>query len=86
MPIDVNENDFLDVMLILGKYGVHRAWLVDGDQITNVVTQTGLLEVLANYLASFAGLTHKTIASLDLGTPKHVISATLSDTVRAYML
>ena len=80
VPIDPTANDFLDVFLLLGKYGIHRAWMVSGNDVTNVVTQSAVVDILAKNLEHFAGLTHKTIASLELGSPKAVVGVTLSDT------
>ena len=45
IPIDPTENTLLDVMLILGKYGAHRVWVVQspGGDITNVISQSAVV-------------------------------------------
>jgi hypothetical protein len=45
VPIDSASHTLLDVMLILGKYACHRAWLVQspGGDIINVISQTGVV-------------------------------------------
>ena len=77
--MDATENTFFDVMLLLGKYGFHRTWLVDGAAITNVISQSTVIEVLGQNLASFPAITSATIASLGLG-PKFTASVKLTDT------
>ena len=41
IPIDLTDNDFLDVMILLGKYGIRRVFTVDapGGDILSVISQ-----------------------------------------------
>ena len=86
----------LDVMLILGKYGAHRTWVVQspGGDITNVpshnipihpscaqvISQSGVVALLAANMEQFHELTGKTIGELHVGTYGGVISVSPSDT------
>jgi hypothetical protein len=79
IQVDATENTFFDVMLLLGKYGFHRTWLVDGAAITNVISQSTVIEVLGQNLASFPAITSATIASLGL-VPKPSFAVMLTDT------
>ena len=81
IPIDPTENTFLDVMILLGKYGVRRVFTVDapGGDITGVISQTMTLELIADNLEQFSAMNTKPIAELGLGNPTKVISVSLHD-------
>ena len=82
VPLDPSENTFLDAMILLGKYGIHRAWLVNspaGD-ITNVITQSAVLELLGNNIDSFQALAALPLSKLGLGQHKAVAAVTVANT------
>jgi CBS domain-containing protein len=77
--IDEATQGLLDVILYLGKYGVHRVLTASDGQITNILTQTAMLEVIANNLGSFEAITKLPISELGLGLTHAVFSVTLED-------
>ncbi|EDQ87540.1 uncharacterized protein MONBRDRAFT_37974 [Monosiga brevicollis MX1] len=87
IPLAKENNTMLDVMLLLGKYAQHRAYIVEpGSDITNVVTQTSLLEFLHAHLDEFPKLVDSTVADLQLGTKKDIVSCKPTDTMQSALL
>jgi len=82
VPIDLNENDFTDVMILLGKYGIRRVFTVDlaASRLLGVISQRKALEVVANNMDQFPDLSSKPIKSLGIGQVHPVISVNLMDT------
>jgi len=82
IPIDPNESDFLEIMILLGKYSMHRVWLVNspGGDIINVITQQGALDQLTDKMSYFTDLTNKSLTDLGLATPNPVVCVSSRDT------
>eukprot|EP00049_Salpingoeca_infusionum_P005685 m.95247 g.95247 ORF g.95247 m.95247 type:complete len:342 (-) comp13053_c0_seq1:517-1542(-) len=70
VPLDPSNNTMLDVMLLLGKYAQHRAFVVEtaGD-ITNVITQSAVVKFLKGYVDRMAPTMHKSLRDLNLVRP-----------------
>lgn len=69
VPI-LSTDSLLEVMLLLGKYGVHRVCVVDfgASKIRNIITQSAVANMLAEHLADFSGLVNLTLAELEMTT------------------
>ena len=59
--------------------GIHRVFTVEGSELTNVLTQSAVLEVLGNNLAKFSDITSKSIHSLGLGLRHQVYTVSVLD-------
>lgn len=81
VPIDLaDEDSLLQVMILMGKYGIHNVWSVDNNEVVNVITQGAMLNILAKNIGKFGAITDTPIKHLGLGLPKHVCSVTQHDT------
>jgi CBS domain-containing protein len=82
IPLDPKNNTMLDVMLLLGKYAQHRAFVVEtGGDITNIVTQSAVVKFLKNFKDRMAPTIHKTLKELNLApAAKPVATVTGDDT------
>eukprot|EP00055_Hartaetosiga_balthica_P002553 m.4397 g.4397 ORF g.4397 m.4397 type:complete len:344 (-) comp2222_c0_seq1:195-1226(-) len=80
VPLDAANNNMLDVMLLLGKYGLHRAYVVHtcGD-IENVITQSSVLKFVAENKAMMVSTFNRTVSELGLGQ-KAPVMVTRDDT------
>ena len=67
VPVDPERHTVLDVMLLLGKYALHRVFVCNaaGD-IHSIVSQTRIVELLHANLRSLAPLTSRTLGELGL--------------------
>lgn len=66
VPLDSKNSNFLDVLLLLGKYGQHRVCVVDspGGDLKNMITQSAVLAELNHANPIFDALTSKTLEAL----------------------
>eukprot|EP00056_Hartaetosiga_gracilis_P001373 m.44503 g.44503 ORF g.44503 m.44503 type:complete len:346 (+) comp10611_c0_seq8:219-1256(+) len=80
VPLDAENNHMLDVMLLLGKYGLHRAYVVHtcGD-IENVITQSTVVKFLNENKSMMVSTFNRTVQELGLGQ-KEPVSVTRDDT------
>eukprot|EP00043_Microstomoeca_roanoka_P010441 m.99208 g.99208 ORF g.99208 m.99208 type:complete len:342 (+) comp14897_c0_seq1:81-1106(+) len=68
VPLDEERNTMLDVMLLLGKYALHRAYIVKScADITNVITQSAVVQFLHEHKERMASTMNRTLAELGLG-------------------
>jgi len=83
-PLDPEHNTMLDCMLLMGKYALHRCYVVKpGGDVINIVTQSMLVRFLRDHLEQFKELGAKTVAELNLGTRGDVYTAQTTDTFMA---
>ncbi|EGD83241.1 hypothetical protein PTSG_03873 [Salpingoeca rosetta] len=80
VPLDEERSTMLDVMLLLGKYALHRAYIVHtcGD-ITNVITQSAVVKFLHEHKERMASTMNRTLKQLGLGQ-KAPVTVTTDDT------
>jgi CBS domain-containing protein len=58
IPLSTTNNTMLDVMLLLGKYAQHRAYVVEpGGDVVNVITQSALVKFLHSNMDKLSALT-----------------------------
>eukprot|EP00730_Choanoeca_flexa_P007932 TRINITY_DN12415_c4_g2_i17.p1 TRINITY_DN12415_c4_g2~~TRINITY_DN12415_c4_g2_i17.p1 ORF type:complete len:343 (+),score=99.98 TRINITY_DN12415_c4_g2_i17:363-1391(+) len=81
IPLAEANNTMLEVMLLLGKYAQHRAYVVEpGADISNVITQSALVKFLADNLDQVDVLANSRVGQLPLSKPKEVVSVSAQDT------
>jgi 5'-AMP-activated protein kinase regulatory gamma subunit len=83
VAVDPATHSLLDVALLLGKYNVHRVWLArtSGGDITNVITQSGLIKLVhANNHVFNGRFMSKSIGELKIGSFDRLLSVKTSDT------
>lgn len=87
VPLDPDRNTMLDLMLILGRYALHRAFVCEtsGDIIA-IVTQTRVVEVLHANLALLKDIADKTLEELGLIRKRPLVIANLNDTFWSALL
>jgi len=83
IPLTPN-NTMLDVMLIIGKFGVHRLPVVsdDGERIVNIITQSAVTDFLVKHESAVKAVTSKTLNELGLSMPSTVYSVKGDDTLQ----
>ena len=73
IPVDRDENTLLDVMLITGKWGVHRVWsVVAGGDLYGVISQANVVDYIATHIGMLGDLAHKTLAALGMHHADHI--------------
>ena len=85
VPIDHDRGNLLDAMLLCGNHAIRRVPVVKtpGGDITNIITQSALVQTLAANLERFATVSKLPLAQLGLATPAPVVSVTTEDKLRA---
>lgn len=79
-----NSSTMLDVMLIIGKFGVHRLPVVSDDgQLINIITQSAVTEVLVKNEAAVKSLITKTLGELGFDQASTVYSVKGDDTLQS---
>lgn len=75
IPVDEDSNSFLDVMLILGKYMVHRVCVVKaGADLSNIITQSAVVEALKHSTGDFRALEWRSLHDLGMDGEREVVS------------
>lgn len=67
VPLDPEHNSMLDLMLILGRYALHRVFIceVAGD-VTAIVTQTRVVEMLLTNVRVLADIADRSLLELGM--------------------
>jgi CBS domain-containing protein len=81
-PLDSEENTVLDCMLLMGKYGLHRCYVVNSGthELVGVVTQSMLVQFLHDHMPVFKAISEQTIAELKIGTYSQLVTVTQDNT------
>jgi len=83
IPLSV-DSSALELLLLLGKYKVHRVAVVDSRSMVNLVTQSAVVRLIRDHIASnpvFGRHAARTLGELGLTAPKQVF--TISSTASA---
>lgn len=80
VPVSAQNDSALEAMIYLGKYGIHRVWPTDCDEIVNIITQRSMLELIYNNLSLFPDLVETEIENLGIDLKKQVFSVTVNET------
>lgn len=82
MPVDHDRGNLLDAMLLCGQHYLHRVPVVKspGD-ITNIITQSALVQTLAANLERFESVGKRSLKEHGFGEPARVVSAKKTNTL-----
>ena len=72
----------LDVMVLLGQYRLHRVVVVKpgaGGDITNIITQSAIVQALHSNKKVLTRITDRTLKELGLAEPRQIYSVHLDD-------
>jgi len=84
IPVEHEKGNLLDAMLLCGQHGIRRVPVVKtpGGDLTNIVTQSALVQTLAANLDRFQKVGKKTLLELGLGSPSAVFTVTTEDPLK----
>jgi len=70
-----------DLMTLLGKHHVYRVPIIDGEkqQLTNLITQSALVNIIAAKVELFAPVVGRTLKALGLAQPKKLFTVAIND-------
>jgi HSP20 family molecular chaperone IbpA/CBS domain-containing protein len=84
VPVEHDTGSLLDCMLLCGLHAIRRVPVVKtpGGDLTNIVTQSALVQTLAANLKRFEAVGSKTLTELGLGTASRIITVTTEDPLK----
>lgn len=84
MPLSDNA-DLLNIVQILGKYGVHRVNIFDeAGNLINIITQLAVLQLISSHLDSISDIGGLTLEQLNIGTSPVTTINLSSPTIDAF--
>jgi CBS-domain-containing membrane protein len=87
VPLSMEDN-MLDAMLLMGKYGLHRVPVVmsPGGDIVHFLTQSAIVDTLSRNMDQFKVLAQQTLAELGLGNKVDCFSVRTDSMLREAVL
>eukprot|EP00045_Choanoeca_perplexa_P006181 m.52412 g.52412 ORF g.52412 m.52412 type:complete len:467 (+) comp13501_c0_seq1:65-1465(+) len=76
VPVDFENGNLLDCMLLGGHHGIRRVPVVQvpGGDLVNIITQSALVQTLSANLPRFSGVASKTMRELGFGDAGYLIT------------
>jgi len=80
VPLESNSS-LRDLMLLLGKHHIYRIPVIDGQkqELTNLITQSALVSVLASKVELLGSVVNRTLESLGLAKQKKLFSVGINE-------
>lgn len=83
VPVDARIHNALDVMILLGKYGLHRVVQVEspGKGLKNIITQSSVVRLLNEQIDQepFTKVAQHSLRELGLGVDQHILTVRDTD-------